>query len=78
MGNVSDWEVNGDGFATGPVIEVENGDNPVTVSAVWTDEDGVCVSVDTGDEPLKARVAYRVCAAIMELAAVSAPELSSS
>lgn len=75
---MSDWTVKGDGYAEGPAIEVENGENPVTVSAVWTDEDGVCVSIDSGDEPLPARVAFRVCAAVMELASTPAPELSTA
>ncbi|UXE05400.1 hypothetical protein SEA_RENNA12_49 [Arthrobacter phage Renna12] len=71
------WTVKEDGFAVGPTIEVENGDRPIRVSAVWTDEDGVCVSVDSGDEPLPGRVAWRVCAAMMDLAALPVPELSS-
>ncbi|AYN56865.1 hypothetical protein PBI_ANDREW_51 [Arthrobacter phage Andrew] len=75
---MSEWTVKGDGFAEGPTIEVENGSTPILVSAVWTNEDGVCVSVDSGDEPLPARVAWRVCAAIMDLAAMPSPELSSS
>ena len=70
---MGDWQFRDDGYADGPAIEVENGEKPVTVSAVWTDEDGVCVSVDSGDEPLPARAAYRVCAAIMELASLAAP-----
>lgn len=75
---MSEWAVKGDGFAEGPTVEVENGDRPILVSAVWTDEDGVCVSVDSGDEPVPARVAWRVCAAVMDLASLTAPELSTS
>lgn len=75
---MSDWAVKDDGFAVGPTIEVENGDRPILVSAVWTDEDGVCVTVDAGDEPMPARAAWRVCAAVMDLAALAAPELSTS
>lgn len=71
---MGDWQFKGDGYAEGPSLVVDNGDRPpVTVSAVWTDEDGVCVSVDSGDEPLPARAAHRVCAAIMELACLAAP-----
>lgn len=70
---MGDWQFKGDGYAEGPAVEVENGAHPVTVSAVWTDEDGVCVSIDSGDEPLPARAAYRVCAAVMELACLPAP-----
>lgn len=73
---MSEWSVKGDGYAEGPAIEVANGDKPVVVSSVWSDEDGVCVSVDSGDEPLPARIAFRVCAAIMELASLPGPELS--
>lgn len=76
---MNDWNLKGDGYAEGPSLVVDNGDRPdITVSAIWTDEDGVCVAVDAGDEPLPARVAHRVCAAIMELAACPAPVLSSS
>ncbi|QGH74537.1 hypothetical protein HYQ03_gp50 [Arthrobacter phage Kuleana] len=75
---MSQWIVKGDGYAEGPKVEVANGGNPVVVSSVWTDEDGVCVAVDSGDEPLPARIAFRVCAAIMELASAPGPERSAT
>ena len=72
------WSIKGDGYAEGPAMVVDNGDRPaITVAAVWTDEDGVCVTVDAGDEPVPAAVAHRVCAAVMELAMTPAPEVSS-
>lgn len=75
---MNNWVITGDGFAEGPVIEVPLGDNEsIRVSALWTDEDGVCVSVDTNDEPIPARVAKQVTAAILELAATEPPVLSS-
>lgn len=71
------WSVSKDeGFATGPAVEVKDGDRSVLVSAVWSDEDGVCVSVDSGDEPVPARLAVKVWAAVRDLATTKAPAFS--
>jgi hypothetical protein len=70
---VNNWSVIEDGFATGPVEHVEDGERVVTVSAVWTDEDGVSVSVDSGDEPLPARMVDKVWATAGKLAALAGP-----
>lgn len=68
------WSVNTDeGFAAGPVEEVIDGDRTVLVSAVWTNEDGVAVSVDAGDEPLPSRMVNKVWAAAAKLAALAGP-----
>ena len=70
------WTVNEDGFASGPSVLVEGAGRSVEVSAVWTDEDGVCVSVDSFEEPIPASLAAAVVSAIQELSALDAPERS--
>lgn len=68
------WSVNEtEGFATGPVEEVSDGDRTVLVSAVWTDDEGVAVNVDAGDEPVPARLVNKVWAAAAKLAALAGP-----
>lgn len=74
---MSDWVFDGEnGFATGPKVEIQEEGRRVVVEAVWSDEDGVCVSVDAGDEPLPARLAWKVCAAMISLASTPAPAFS--
>lgn len=75
---MENWTVEGDGFATGPKMEINDGARRVVAQAFWSDEDGVCVSVDTGDEPLPARLAWKVCAAMIALASTPAPVLSAT
>jgi len=72
------WTVEGDGFATGPKMEIKEGGRRIVAQAVWSDEDGVCVSVDTGDEPLPARLAWKVCAAVISLASTPGPVFSAT
>lgn len=71
------WRNVAAGFALGPErVLLLDGGRRVVLSTVWTDEDGVCVSVDAGDEPLPAGLVERVAAGLLELAAVPAPVLS--
>jgi hypothetical protein len=63
-----------DGFAVGPEHTLDLGGRTITVAAVWSDEDGVCVSVDAGDEPLPASLAERLAVSIIQLAGLPAPE----
>ncbi|QGZ16940.1 hypothetical protein SEA_LITTLETOKYO_48 [Arthrobacter phage LittleTokyo] len=72
------WTVEGDGFATGPKMEINDGDRSVVIQAVWSDEDGVCVSLDGGDEPLPAGLAWKVCAGMISLASTPAPVISAT
>lgn len=74
---MNQWTVNEEGFASGPAIMVEGAGRSVEVSAVWTDEDGVCVSVDSFEEPIPASMASSVIAAILDLSSLPAPERSS-
>lgn len=74
------WEHNGEGFAKGPsqtiTTEVDGREISVTVSAVWTDEDGVCVSIDAGDEPIPAALAGQAAAAMLEFSLLQAPKVA--
>lgn len=67
------WDVRGDGFAEGPVKTIGLGTGAVVVSAVWSDQDGVCVSIDSGDEVIPARYVLEVAAAAVELSRLPAP-----
>jgi hypothetical protein len=71
------WRIVADGFALGPEREFTAGARTVTLSSMWSDEDGVCVNVDTGDEPLPAGLAERVALGIIQLAALPAPNTNS-
>jgi hypothetical protein len=69
------WRNTAAGFALGPerVLEFEDG-RRVKVSAYWTDEDGVCVAVDAGNDPLPSAAVERVAVSMIQLAALPAPE----
>lgn len=71
------WSCVADGFAVGPERVVDEAGRRVILSAVWSDEDGVCVGVDAGnDEPWPAGLAERVAVGIIQLAALPAPSMS--
>lgn len=72
------WTEVDDGYADGPSLVVEESGRKVVVSAVWTDEDGVCVSVEAGDEPVPAGLAVKVWAEVLRLSKLSAPVLGVS
>lgn len=65
-----------DGYAIGPKIEVADPAVPVVIRAMWTDEDGVCVEVDSGDEPIPARLVARVCQAASRLSQLRGPAMA--
>jgi len=73
--SMSVWRNVADGFAVGPERVISLGSRRVVVSSLWSDEDGVCVSVDAGDEPLPAGLAERVALGVIQLAALPAPRL---
>lgn len=70
------WRAVADGFALGPEREFNAGNRRVTLTTYWSDEDGVCVNVDAGDEPLPAGLAERVAVGMIQLAALPAPAIS--
>ena len=74
------WSNVADGFAVGPERVFTEAGRRVVLTSVWSDEDGVCVNVDTaGDEPLPAGLAERVAVGLIQLAALPAPtEFSAS
>ncbi|UVK62587.1 hypothetical protein SEA_TAYLORSIPHT_48 [Arthrobacter phage TaylorSipht] len=74
---MSAWSVNkNEGFAAGPSEELTDNGVTVKLQAIWTDEAGVCVSIDTADEPVPASLAVQVCEAVKRLAALAAPALA--
>ena len=75
---MSAWRAVADGFALGPEREISAGNRTVILTSVWTDEDGVCVNVDTGDEPLPKGLAERVALGVIQLAALEAPDFTNS
>jgi hypothetical protein len=70
------WRAVADGFALGPEKEFNAGSRRVVLTSSWTDEDGVCVNVDAGDEPLPAALLERVAVGMIQLAALPAPNIS--
>lgn len=71
------WSVSvKEGFATGPAEELTDKGVTVKVSTVWTDEDGVCVSIDSGDEPIPASLIGQLGEVMKRLAATAAPCLA--
>jgi hypothetical protein len=68
------WEFRADGFALGPERVISLDDRRVVLTPVWTDEDGVCVTVDTGEEPLPPGLLERVAVGMIQLAALPAPD----
>ena len=73
---MSVWRAVADGFALGPEREYSAGNRRVVLAAMWSDEDGVCVNVDAGDEPLPLGLLERVAVGMIQLAALPAPDLS--
>lgn len=69
-----DWRVTAPGFAVGPEKVLGGVDGGrVVLQAYWTDEDGVCVSVDAGDGPISGPLAEAVAVHLIQLAALPAP-----
>jgi len=68
------WQMRADGFALGPERVVSLDDRRVVLTPIWTDEEGVSVSVDTGDEPLPPALLERVAVGMIQLAAMPAPD----
>lgn len=68
------WGEVSDGFAQGPALTMmtENGDT-VTCSAVWTEEDGVQVSLAMGDDVLTGVEAVMLAGMLMKMADLPAP-----
>jgi hypothetical protein len=72
-----EWRLTAPGFAVGPEKVLGGLDGVrVVLSAYWTDEDGVCVSVDAGDAPIPGPLAESVAVHLIQLAALPAPVLS--
>lgn len=65
------WQKQGAGFALGPTESFTAGGSVATVSAFWSDEDGVCVDVSA--EMIPAALAGLVAGKIAEYAALTPP-----
>lgn len=66
------WQKQGAGFALGPTESLTAGGSVATVSAFWSDEDGVCV--DVAAEMVPAPLAFLVAGKIAEFAALTPPD----
>jgi hypothetical protein len=75
---MSDWRNVADGFALGPEREICAGNRRVILTTVWSDEDGVCVTVDAGNDPMPVGLANSVALGIIQLAALPAPVFSAN
>lgn len=71
---MSIWRNVADGFALGPEQVIEGDGRAVRLSSMWSDEDGICVAVDAGDEPIPAALAERVAVGMIKLAALPVPQ----
>ncbi|UXE05193.1 hypothetical protein SEA_JAMUN_47 [Arthrobacter phage Jamun] len=70
---MSIWTMVSDGFAVGPVRHIRERGRTVTLRTVWTDEDGVCVEIDTGDEPVPVSMLRALTEAVGVLTFTKAP-----
>ncbi|ASR83219.1 hypothetical protein FDI29_gp49 [Arthrobacter phage Abidatro] len=70
---MSIWTMVSEGFALGPVREITERGRTLTLRTIWTDEDGVCVEIDTGDEPVPASMLPAMTEAAGVLAFTPAP-----
>lgn len=69
------WRSVSQGFAHGPErVVILDGGRRVTISSFWTDDEGVSVSVDAGDEPLPRKGAETVAVNIIQMAGIPGPE----
>jgi hypothetical protein len=69
------WRSVAHGFAQGPERTVTlAGGGQVTITTFWTDEDGVSLGVDLGDEPLNRKDAESVAVAMIQMSAITTPE----
>lgn len=64
------------GWADGPTARIQQDTVLIDVDAVWTEEDGVTVTLDTHDEPIPADLVPEVCAQLRYLAALPAPTVA--
>lgn len=71
------WRSVSQGFAHGPerVVPLDGG-RTVKISAYWTDDDGVSVLVDAGDEPLPRKGAEAVAVNLIQMAGLPGPEFA--
>lgn len=71
---MSMWSEVRDGTAVGPSVVVEVGDETVTVTALWSDEEGVGITVDMSpDVFLPADDAMALMEATRNLLAIAPP-----
>lgn len=71
------WRSVSQGYAQGPErIVTLDGGRLVKISAYWTDDDGVSVLVDAGDEPLPRRGAEAVAVSVIQMAGMPGPEFA--
>lgn len=61
------------GWADGPTARIQQGDLMVDVDAIWTDDRGVTVTLDSHDEAIPADLITEVCAQMRYLAALPGP-----
>ena len=73
---MSAWEIRADGFALGRERVITWDENRVVLTPIWTDEGGVCVNVDAGDEPIPPQVAISVAVGMIQLAGLKPPTLN--
>jgi hypothetical protein len=71
---MSVWDFRADGFALGPERVVALEGRRVVLTPIWTDEDGLRITVDAGDEPIPAGLAERVAVGMIQLAALPVPD----
>lgn len=67
------WREVRDGYAEGPAEVVAAGPAEVRIQALWTDTEGVCLSIDGGEEPLPVVEVARVCAALLAMSTLDGP-----
>lgn len=78
MNSTPTWTTPESGVAFGPTVTITSPDKAATVTlgTIWTDDAGVHVTIDSGDDPIPAELALRIADAIGSLARTAPPVLA--
>lgn len=70
----TDWRKIASGFAQGPELILDLSRGQANVQAYWSDEDGVTVTVDAGEDVLSREDAEQLGLAVIQMAGIPAPD----
>lgn len=71
------WTPVMDGTAVGPIARLGNPDEPILVTALWSDVDGVVVDVECLPDTIEGALAVELALKILEAATLKPPTVRS-